>query len=317
MHRLEVFLEVIDAGSASAAAKQLQVSQPTVSKQLRRLEEDLGVELFHRESGRLLATDAGEVFARYARTLMRISGEAEQAVLAAGRTSVGLLTIGATTTMGTYVLPALLQSLRRRFPQIEIDLHIGNQQAITQSLNSGSCTLGLFAGRPQDDRLVQLPVGYEELTLIVGGRHRLLGRQVTAQQLGSETFLLRETGSSDRRAQEEALKQWGLPEVRREHVGSSEAIKRLVETGHGVGLLSRSAVDRELADGSLFALDVRPAPPRRLVCAAYRADHVPSLAERALIELMREGAGRRAAPRAESVSDAHTAPLQVEVPHLW
>lgn len=316
-HRLEVFLEIVDTGSVSAAAKRLLVSQPTVSKQLRQLEEELGTRLFDREAGRLRATDAGEVFAHYARTLIKITNEAERAVLTASRVGEGVLAIGATTTVGTYVVPTPLCTLRRHFPQIKVDLHIGNQQAIIQGLLSGSCTIGLLAGRPQETRLVQVPVGDEELSLVAGRRHRLAGRRLAPEQLVAETFLLREPGSGDRHAQDRALELWDLAGVRREHVGSSEAIKRLVESGHGLGLVSRAAVERELADGRLVSLDVRPVPPNRLIYAAYRTDHVPGPVERALLQLVRDhGTRRRTGHADESVSDARTAPLQVEVPHL-
>ncbi|MFG3052186.1 LysR family transcriptional regulator [Kitasatospora sp. NPDC048239] len=290
IRRLQVFLEILEAGSLSAAARRLRVSQPTVSQHLRQLEEDLDTELLHRGPGGLRPTDAGTVLAGYARDLVRLTAEAREATRAAGRADALVLAIGATTTVGSYLVPPLLQAFRRRFPQVAVDLHIGNQEDIARRLLSGACSIALVAGRLREERLVQLPLSQEELVLAAGRGHRLRGHRITPAQLAGEVFLLREAGSSDRRAQEETLALWGLQQARTAQVGSAEAIKRLLETGHGVALLSRPAVHRELVGAELTRLDVHPAPPRRLISAAYRADHALTVAERALLALAREPA---------------------------
>ncbi|MFF3071565.1 LysR substrate-binding domain-containing protein [Kitasatospora sp. NPDC057904] len=289
IRRLEVFLEILDARSFTTAARRLMVSQPTVSKHLRLLEKDLDVQLIRRRAGGLpQATAAGEVFARYARGLVRLTREAKRAAAAADRSGAEVLSIGATSMVGATLIPRLLRTFHWRFPDVEVDLQVGNQEAIAQRLLSGSCAVGVLAGRLHEPRLTQKAFANEDLVLVTKRGHRLTGSRIVPSQLGNEVFLLRETGSSDRRAQEESLARWGLENVRTSHVGSGEVIKRILETGYGVSLMARTAVRSELSTGSLSVLDIDPAPARRLITAAHRIDHALTPAERSFLGLLDE-----------------------------
>jgi DNA-binding transcriptional LysR family regulator len=125
------------------------------------------------------------------------------------------------------------------------------------------------------------------LVLVAHKGHRLLGRRLHATDLSSELFLLRESGSSDRRSQEAALDLWELPTAQSTQLGSTEAIKCSMETGQGVTLMSRAAIQRELADGSLGVLHVEPPPPPRWIYAVHRSDHELTPTEDAFVALMR------------------------------
>src|SRR6516225_9137545 len=276
LNHLAIFHAVAETGSMTLGAERLDISQPAVSKQVQDLEHAMGVHLFDRIGRRVYLSRAGEVLADYARRLFALAREAEEAmadVRAAGR---GKLVIGASTTIGTYLLPGVLAEFRRRHPRVELLVQIENTEQVHRRLAGHELDLGLTEGPVEEGELDAEVFLQDALVMIAAPGHRLAGRpRVPLSAVSKEPFILREPGSGTRAVEERALARLKLPVREVMALGSTEAIKRVVAEGVGLAVVSRLAVDAECAAGTLAVLPVaglRLARPLHLVRRRGRRD---------------------------------------------
>ena len=259
LNRLAVFHAVAEEGGVSRGAERLCVSQPAVSKQVRELEAALGLKLFDRLPRGVRLTQAGEVLAGHARRLFAVEADAERAIAELKGLSRGSLRVGASLTIGVYLLPEILGAYRKLHPEIDLELEIANTQVIQQKLRENALDVALTEGfvetcEPKNelDDLEAEIFHRDELVAVVPPGHRLLSEEVgTAAQFCAEPFLMRETGSGTREVVERALAQVKVVVHPTMSLGSTEAIKRAVTAGLGVAIISRLALSTELAAGLL------------------------------------------------------------------
>jgi DNA-binding transcriptional LysR family regulator len=257
LNHLTIFHAVAQAGSMTQGAELLDISQPAVSKQVRQLERALGVHLFDRIGRRVHLSDAGEVLANYARLLFALEHEAEEAMADVRAVGRGKLVIGASTTIGTYLLPSVLAEFWRRHPNVELFVEIGNTAQVHRRLIGHELDIGLTEGLVDEPELDAEVFHRDELVVIASPSHRLAGkRRVPPTALQEEPFVLREEGSGTRAVEERALAQLKLPLRVAMALGSTEAIKRVVAEGVGLAIVSRMAVRTECAAGTLAVLRV-------------------------------------------------------------
>jgi LysR family transcriptional regulator, low CO2-responsive transcriptional regulator len=284
LHRLWIFMQVVECGGFSAAAQQLYMSQPSVSNQVRQLERSLHATLIDRSGARIRPTAEGEILMEYAKRVFLLADEAVSAVQQVSGLKTGRLVVGGTTTVGTYLLPELLAAFRRSYPGIECDIFVGNGVQVLKRLLDGELGLAVFAGAPAAPQLVTVPIRSDRLVLVTAPDHQLAGKTVAAADLAGERFLLRERGSSTRDEAEEALASWDLGEVETSEIWGPETLKQSVAAGLGIALISEHAVRNELADGRLGVVEVEPAQPGRPIVIAQRRDRLLSPAERAFAD---------------------------------
>ena len=255
LNHLALFHAVAEEGSMSRGAERLFISQPAVSKQIKTLETTLGTLLFDRLPQGLKLTATGEVLAGYARRLFAVEAEAEQALKEMQGLSRGRLTLGASLTIGDYLLPSVLGAFHRQYPDIEIQLEIANTHVIQQKVSENLLDIGLTEGFADEPHLDAAVFGSDEIIAIVPPGHPLLGQMtVTAARFCAEPLLLREPGSGTREVVERALSRLGIAVTPTLSLGSTEAIKRSVAAGLGVALVSRLAVAVEVESGLLRSL---------------------------------------------------------------
>ncbi|MFD1932556.1 MULTISPECIES: LysR family transcriptional regulator [Nonomuraea] len=298
LHRLWIFMTVVECGGFSAAAQKLYLSQPSVSHQVRQLEQALRATLIDRSGARIRLTPEGEVMLEYAKRVFLLADEAVAAIRQVSGLQTGKLVAGGTTTVGTYLLPPLLAAFRDRHPGIEIGIQVGNGQQVERGLVDGEIGVAVLAGQPSAPQLVSEPILEDRLVVITEPGH-VLSRSGTAEPsaLEGELFLIREPGSSTRELQEQAMETWGLD--KRTEIWGPETIKQAVAAGLGVSLVSEHCVEQELADGRLAAVEVTPAPRPRPIVLAHRRDRLLGPAEQAFITMLRTV---RTWPRLRSVS---------------
>lgn len=287
-HRLWIFLQVIDRGGFSAAAAKLYLSQPSVSNQVRQLETSLGATLVDRSGGSATPTAEGEVLAEYARRLFLLADEAITAVRQVQGLGRGKLHIGGTSTVGTYLLPALLARFHQDHPDIDCGLFVGNADQVTERLLEGGIALAVLAGEPASASLRHEPILTDRPVLLARPDHRLAGSEVTPADLAGEHFVQREKGSSTRRLQDAAITAWDLSGIATVEMWGTETVKQAVQSGLGITLLSEHTVVREIAEGRLTALAVDPPPVVRTIVAAHRKDRPLAPAEQAFLVILRE-----------------------------
>ncbi|MEU9339115.1 LysR family transcriptional regulator [Streptomyces sp. NPDC048290] len=289
LHRLWIFLHVIEQQGFSAAAQKLYMSQPSVSNQVRKLEESLRVTLVDRSSARVRPTAEGELLAEYAERVFLLADEAVAAVQQLSGLQTGRLVVGGSTTVGTYLLPDLLAEYRTRHPGIESHVVVGNNATVTQQLLSGEVGVAVVAGVPDEPRLVSEPVLQERMVLIAPPGHRLDGTgPVDGELLAGERFVLRERGSQTREVQDRTLTQWGVVAPAHTEVWGPEVLKRSVRARLGIALISEHAVVDELRAGTLVVLPTRQPTEARVVSLVRRHDRILSPAENAFMDLVRE-----------------------------
>ena len=295
LHRLSIFMTVVESGGFSAAAQKLYMSQPSVSNHVRNLEQSLQTTLIDRSGPRIRPTAEGEVLVEYARRVFMLTEEAVAAIREVSGVQSGRLEVGGTTTVGTYLLPRLLARFRDRHRNIECDIVVGNNGLIVKRLLDGELGLAIVAGQPGAPQLRTETVLDERLLLVAAPGHHLTKpgpgggarAAVTPADLSGERFLLREPGSQTRDLQEAALIGWDLDDMTKADMWGPETIKQSVAAGLGISLISEHAIDAEVRDGRLVVLEVEPALRSRPVVVAYRRDRLLSPAERAFLGLVR------------------------------
>ena len=276
LNHLAIFHAVAQAGSMTQGAERLDISQPAVSKQVQELEHSLGVHLFDRIGRRVRLSQAGEILANYARMLFAVEHEAEEAMVDVRAVGRGRLVIGASTTIGTYLLPGVLADFWRRHPKVELLVEIENTEQVHRRLAGLQLDVGLTEGFVEEAELEAEVFHRDELVVIAAPGHPLARQpRVPLSALRDEPFILREPGSGTRAVEERALGRLKLPVRVVMALGSTEAIKRVVAEGVGLAIVSRLAVGAECAAGTLATLPVaglRIARPLHLVRRKGRRD---------------------------------------------
>jgi DNA-binding transcriptional LysR family regulator len=251
-NHLALFHAVAQAGSISRGAVAARVSQPAVSKQIAELEEALGVRLLERLPRGCRLTEAGKILADYAHRWRTLEHDAIRAIEEYRGLKRGRLAIGASLTIGAYLLPDVLAEFHRRHTEIELHLEIANTQRIQRLLLDGSIEAGLTEGPIESGELESKVFFHDELVAIAPAGHPLLKKtRVPAREFCREPFILREEGSGTRAVVEKALRRKGLKIKPLLSLASPEAIKNIVAAGVGVAMISRLVISLELQAGVL------------------------------------------------------------------
>ncbi len=266
-HKLKVFCTVAETRSFSKASEIIHLTQPAVSLQIQALEEIFETKLFDRSSNTVMLTPAGEILYKYSKEILNLYASAERAIGGLTGLVKGSITVGASTTIGNYLLPAVIAEFRKQHPKIKIHLLVGNTKRIVELLKGGVIDLGLVEGETSRYKLTMEKLIADELTLIVSGRHSWAKfAEVSVLDLMKVPFVFREEGSGTRQVIESYFDKGGIS-VQNMNIssilGSNEAIKEAVENGIGVSILSRWAVRKELRYGALKAIRFKEFEMRR------------------------------------------------------
>jgi LysR family transcriptional regulator, low CO2-responsive transcriptional regulator len=270
--QLRTFLAVVQTGSIRGAATALVVTEPSVSAAITALSRELGVPLTERVGRGIRLTEAGRVFAQYATTMLGLADRAGRAAReAAGRP--GHVRVSAVTTAGEYVLPPILAAFLRQQRDLQVTIEVGNRADVLAKLLNEQADLAL-GGRPPVGAAIEGEPFLDNPLVLVGRPDHPLGsrRSFDPRLLSGETWLLREPGSGTRKATEELIAANGVEPGSIMNVGSNGAIKRAVELGLGVTMISQDAVGEELAAGQLALLRARGTPLRRSWYVLSRKD---------------------------------------------
>jgi DNA-binding transcriptional LysR family regulator len=257
--------EIARLGSFSRAAAALHLSQPAVSHQIRGLEARLGVPLLERVGKRAALTRAGELLLEHARRALAELETAATAVRHLAGVVSGRVRIGTGATASIYLLPPILRRLRSRYREIEIIVVTGNSNDITAGVAANELDMGLVTLPVHGRSLTVSPFCVDPLVAIAPPDRRWpRGGVLTAADLAQHPLILYERGGTIRRVIDEWLRRGGVvPRVAME-LGSSEAIKKLVEAGLGLSITPAITVRDEVRRGSLRALRLSPLLHRRL-----------------------------------------------------
>ena len=257
LNSLRLFTAVAESGGFTAAARQLRVSQPAISKAVRQLEGQLGTQLLVRTARGVTPTEEGKVLLSHARALFGEERAAEEALAERRGLRRGLLRIGSSLTVASYFLPPILGAFHARHPAIEMTLVAANTRAVLDALLANAVELGVVEGPVSHARVEVSPWMEDELVAVVAPGHPLTHvRRLKAARLFQELFLIREQGAGTRDVVLAALRNRGVTPARLFEISENEVIKQLASSGVGFTILSNHAVQKEIARGELVPLAV-------------------------------------------------------------
>lgn len=287
LNRLRLFLAVVEHGGVRKAAEAIAISQPAISQAIQALEGELGVALLERIGRHVRPTAAGVLLSDHGRRIFAETLAARQAMDDLKGVTRGRFAIGASTTIGIYILPDPLGHFHRLHPAVELSLNIANTQQIVRQLTEARLDLAFVEGPVAAPELTVTPFRRDELVLIAAPGHPLCTQApVGMSELAAVPFLMRESGSGTREVVAQAFLRWGIvPNVMME-LGHTEAIKNAVAAGLGISILSRMTVARDVAEGRLVALPIAAGPIQRDLFVVQRATGHLTPASRAFLDLL-------------------------------
>jgi DNA-binding transcriptional LysR family regulator len=287
LHHLRAFHAVAVEGGITRAARALHVSQPAVSKQLGELELALGAPLVDRLPRGVRLTAAGRALAEHAARIFGIEHTAERELAALLGVRRGQLSVGASTTIGSYLVPRVFGSFHAQHPAVQLELSVGNTAAVHDLVRRQAVEVGLTEGLVTDEDLTTAVFDHDAMVAITAPGDPVLGRgPLTARELVALPFVMREHGSGTREVIEAALAKKRLVVQPAMALGSTEAVKNAVAAGLGVAILSRLAVALELRAGALVAIEVSDLAIRRALLVVELRGKSRSPAAARFVELL-------------------------------
>jgi molybdate transport repressor ModE-like protein len=286
--RLRLLVEVGRRGSISAAADACRIGQPSATKHLKTLEAALGTSLVERNGRSSCLTEAGEVVAAHATRVLDVLEAMQEDLRALHRAERGTLSLAASTTPGSYVLPSILQCFADRHPQVDVDVVIGSSTWVAERVARREVQLGIAGEVELPDGVLAEPF-LDDVVIGIAAPDRLELRRgrVDVGEIANETLLVRERGSSTRRVAERYLARVGYRPAKRWELDSNEAIKRSVQAGLGIGFVSQLVAEDEIARGDLIGFQIEGTEPMRRTVSLLRPDgRDPTPSERAFIQTL-------------------------------
>jgi len=273
LQALRIFLAVAHERSFSRAAAKVHRTQPAVSQAVRRLEADLGEELFDRTSKSGTLTDAGRVLQNYGQRLVRLAEETESAMRELRDLRRGRVLIGANEAAVHTLLP-LIARFHTQYVDLAVDVRRVPARQIAVEVQQGSLDFGALTFKPSEEGLLEVTVGSDELVLLVPPQHRLAKRrQVSMEDVAGEPIVAHNDPSPARERVLRLFEQHRIPLNMVIALPSLDGIKRAVEMKLGVALLPRRCAITEIASGRLVALPVAGVSRRRLLTLVCRKAH--------------------------------------------
>ena len=255
---LKIFIAVVEHKNFSRAAEELYISQPSVSLQIRNLETELGTKLINRSPKHLELTQSGEIFYGHAKNILLIYDKAKEEIDQLSNVVTGGLKVGASYTIGEYILPSVVAEFAVQYPKVEIETSIANTEEVIQAVRANHLDLALVEGEANHTDLVIRPLMEDEIILVVPNQHALARLPiVTAEHLQDQVWILRESGSGTRAFSDKLIKDRGI-QVKKSYIfGSGQAVKQAVISGLGIALVSSWIVRRELNAKDLTAIRIK------------------------------------------------------------
>ncbi|MDQ3161781.1 MAG: selenium metabolism-associated LysR family transcriptional regulator [Actinomycetota bacterium] len=290
--QLAAFCAVVERKSFSQAAERLGVTQPAVSLQVRSLEKRLGTQLLDRSGRRVEPTEAGLRLYRGAQRLLTLEEQLVEDV--AGKDAAelaGEISIGASTGPAAIVVPLLLCEFQDENPGVKVSLTVSDTQSVVELVAERELELGIV-GAARRHRSVRFePFFDDEVILVCPPGHRFGGKTVTLDDLRSEQLIVMQEGAGVRQMVEDELRALGMRlrdlDVRLE-LGLQESVRSAVQGGYGVTFISRSAVESDLAAGTLVAARVVGLDAKREISLVRASGRTSTRAAEAFVDFARE-----------------------------
>lgn len=271
--RLQVFYSVATSLSFTKAAKELHITQPAVTNNIKELEYSLGISLFNRESNEISLNEAGAILLKYTKQAMEEYKEMEFQIGLLKNSFSGRLKIGASTTIEQYILPSILARFNSQYPDIEILLYNNNTLHVEKAVMSHDIDLGVVEGNTGQKEFKYIPFVKDEIVAIAHTSQPLAQRQqITLSELKNTPLVLREIGSG---TLDVILKELQRHKIKlkdlnvKMYLGSTESIKTFLAHADCIGFASIHAVSKEVVQGEFQIIDIEGLDITRMLNFTY------------------------------------------------
>ncbi len=287
LHHLEVFAAVCHEKTTHAAAEKLKLSQPAVSKIIRDLEKHYDIQLFERINHRLYLTPMGQTILDHAIHILELFHHMEDDINIHRQTSH--IRIGGSVSVGTCILPPLIQQFTQQPLPVSYDVTINNTSIIEQQVSDYELDLALVEGQVDNPDLIVCDVGVDQLVLVAASSHPLANQaHILPQDLEQYPFITREDGSSSRNQLEQYLLNCGLNLSCNYTCSSIEAIKQALIYTEGIAALSKMMITDEVKRGVLTILPFDNIEFHRSIRLIYHKNKYVSPAMKVFIRVLKE-----------------------------
>ena len=270
---LKIFITVCEVGNMTRAAKELYMTQPSVSQAIIELEKYYGVRLFERLNHHLYLTAPGERLLSYAQHILNLSEQAEKELAGLGQD--GSLRIGSSLTIGAYLLPGLVADFHQQNPQVDVFTRVDNTNVIEQLLLEDKLDLGLVEGPTFSAHIVEEFICPDDLVFIASPQHPLAksGKR-PAQDLTGQAFIVREAGSGTQNIFEHAMHAAGVNWKTAGVYNNNQAVKQAVSANLGLAMVSKIAIAEEVQQGKIVPLEIEGISIRRKFNLVYHQQKI-------------------------------------------
>lgn len=270
LEELQTFIKLCEIKNFTKTAELLTMSQPTVSLHIKNLEQQFQSQLIQRSTKQISITPTGEILLDQAKQIIQLYEQTKQQILEHHHTIQGDLTIGASFTIGEYILPTLLIKLKSQHPNLSLQISIGNTEEIVAAVKKFQVDIGLIEGATNEKSLIIQPFMKDELVVIASKEHPLAKKkQLHVSDLQNEDWVSRELGSGTQANLMHFLHANGLKVNSMLTISSNQGIKQSVINGLGISLLSKHVVERDHANGDIAILQLDTPPLFRTLSYIY------------------------------------------------
>ncbi len=275
LRQLEIFLAVAETGHVTAASRRVFLTQSAVSMALAELENLLNGPLFDRHGKRLVLNDRGRLLLPYAREIISKVKSVEALLAEKEGVVAGELHVGASSTIGNYVLPYVISAFNKQYPQAHINMIVANSRQIEQAIEESNIDLGFIEGLVHSSKVDSIPWLTDKLSIVCAPDHPLAQKaKLDKKDLEQAPWIMREEGSGTAEIFKSQISKY----LDRIHIimelGHTEAIKKAVEAGMGLSCLSTLTIARELEQGWLKELNITELKITRQLLIILRKDKI-------------------------------------------
>lgn len=284
--RLKVFHTVAVYLNFSKAAELLYISQPAVSKNIKELETELDIKLFERIAGKVKLTDAGRIVLTYAESVFELEKELTFNLSTLKQKYSGRLKLGASTTIGQYILPPILARFHEEYPEIELSLLNDNTEKVEKALLDNEIDIAIVEGSSKNSLIKYIPFVKDEIVAIVHTSQLLSERdEISIDELKTMPLVLREEGSGSLAVITNKLKEHGVKLTDMNivlHLGNTESIKSYLAHSNAMALISIHAVTKEIKNGEFKIIDISNLAVNRVFYFIHTHGQLSGLSEKFL-----------------------------------
>ncbi|MED0688100.1 LysR family transcriptional regulator [Anoxybacillus ayderensis] len=281
--QLKTFITLAEVKNFTKTADILHLSQPSVSLHIKNLEKEFQTKLFIRSPKELQMTPTGELLYDRAKKMIALYEQTKQDILEHHDCVKGTLKIGASFTIGEYVLPTFLCALQNDYPELQLEVIIGNTKEIVELVRTYQTHIGLIEGQTNEKELVVYPFMQDELVIVASNDHPLAHKQeVSINDLQNQIWITRELGSGTREYFNHFIRSNGLKVKSLIIISSNQGIKETLIRGNGLALLSRHVIEQELKHKNLSIVYVKHSPFYRTFSYLYS----PTMKNNKLVHLL-------------------------------